>query len=365
MSLREEMLAVYRNQYPDKVPLGIYTRYLPRSSVERQVRNLGMGIIDYFPIATMIGPPWHFYEGYLSEFKNTEVRIRYAWENGKRIERREFETPAGTLAGEIEYDPAGAGSEHIRKHYISSVEDYKIMTCLVDNTIVSSNEKAVQDKMSELGEDGVVMGRMDRNPYQKCLIELAGPERFLVDLFTDPEPVKGLMSSIERQLERQFAVALGSMAEVIWQPDNVTSDMTPPDAFREYCLPFYKKHSAEMISAEKPYVVHMDGKVGVLRKEIIESGFQVLESVSIPAMGGDLEIAEAQKNFPDIVVLPNFPSSWAVESSDTIRNMVRELLSSCVPEKAVMLQVSEDVPMSEWQRVYPVLAETVKEWNGK
>lgn len=365
MSLREEMLAVYKNQYPGKAPLGIYTRYLPRSAVERRVRNLGMGIIDYYPAATMIGPPWHFYEGYLSEFKNTEVRIRYAWENGRRIERREFETSVGTLVGEIEHDPAGAGSEHIRKHYISSVEDYKIMAYLVDNTIVSSNEKAVRNRMGDLGEDGVVLGRMDRNPYQKCLIELAGPERFLVDLFTDPEPVKGLMAAIDRQLERQFAIALESTAEVIWQPDNVTSDMTPPDAFREYCLPFYKKHSAQMISAGKPYVVHMDGKVGVLRKEIIESGFHVLESVSIPAMGGDLEIAEAQEIFQDIVILPNFPSSWAMEPSDEIRKKVRGLLSSCAAGRAVMLQVSEDVPMLEWQRVYPAVAAAVKEWNGE
>lgn len=364
MSLREDMLSVYRNHYPGNVPLGIYTRYLPRSAVERRVRNLGMGIIDYFPVATMIGPPWHFYEGYLSEFENTEVRIKYAWEKGKRVERREFETPAGTLVGEIEYDPAGAGSEHIRKHYISSMVDYKIMTYLVEHTVISNNEKAVLSRINELGEDGVLLGRMDRSPYQKCLIELAGPERFLVDLFADPEPVKELMAAIDMQLEKQFAIARESAVEVIWQPDNVTSDMTPPEAYREHCMPFYQRHSAELRKAGKPYVVHMDGKVGVLGSEIIDSGFDVLESVSIPAMGGDLEIAEAQERFHDIVILPNFPSSWAMASESDIEERVRNLLSSCIKGRPLMLQVSEDIPSSEWQRVYPVLAETVSEWNG-
>lgn len=365
MSIRDDMLAVYNNRHPGKVPLGIYTRYLPRSAVERRVRNLGMGIIDYHPVATMVGPPWHFYEGYLSEVKNVELRIKHVWENGKRIERREWDTPVGMLAGEIEYDPAGAGSEHIREHYISSLEDYKIMTYIVENTVISSNEKEILKKISELGEDGVLLGRMDRNPYQKCLIEFAGPEQFLVDLFTEPEEVKTLLEAIDLKIDEQFRHVLNSDVPVIWQPDNVTSDMTPPKAFREYCLPFYQKHARHAKTAGKPYVVHMDGKVGVLQNEIIESGFSILESVSVPEMGGDIEIAEAQKMFGNMVVLPNFPSNWATLEDKVIKENTQKLLESLDPGKPLMFQVSEDIPMSEWQRVYPVVAESVDDFNGR
>jgi uroporphyrinogen-III decarboxylase len=150
---------------------------------------------------------------------------------------------------------------------------------------------------------------------------------------------------------------------VIWQPDNVTSDMTPPAAFREFCIPFYRKHTDEMESAGKPYVVHMDGKVGVLREEIQKSGFDVLESVSIPDMGGDLEIAEAQAALPDTVILPNFPSNWATLESGDIRSKVMNLLKTLDPKRGVMLQISEDIPADHERRVYPVIAEAVAEYN--
>lgn len=365
MNVAEAMLGVYKNRCPGSVPLGIYTRYLPRSSVEREVRNLGMGIIEYYPAATMIGPPWHFYEGYLSEVKNTELRIRHLWRNGKRTERREWDTPVGTISGEIEYDPAGAGSEHIIKRYITELEDYKIMEYIVENTVVRSNETEIRNRIENLDGDGVLLGRMDRSPYQKCLIEFAGPERFLVDLFSEPELVQPLLGAIGRKIDEQFAIAVESEVPVLWQPDNVTSDMTPPNAFAGYCVPFYKKHQTEASESGKPYVVHIDGKVRVLRDEIIEAGFDVLESVSIPDMGGDVEIREAQELFPDTVVLPNFPSNWSNLDDASLFGRITGMLESFESGRAVMLQISEDVPPDQWRRIFPVIAGAVRDFNGK
>jgi hypothetical protein len=364
-SVADAMLEVYNNRYPGSVPLGVYTRYLPRSAVEREVRNLGMGIIDYHPAATMIGPPWHFYEGYLSEVKNTELRVSHVWRDGKRTERREWETPVGTIRGEIEFDPAGAGSEHIIKRYISEPEDYKIMEYIVENTLVRSNEAAIRGRMENLGGDGVLLGRMDRSPYQKCLIEFAGPERFLVDLFSEPELVGPLLDALERKIDEQFRIAVESKVPVLWQPDNVTSDMTPPNAFAEYCVPFYKRHQAEAADAGKPYVVHIDGKVKVLAEEIRDAGFDVLESVSIPDMGGDVEVREAQEVFPDTVVLPNFPSNWSGLNEAALEKRVTGMLESFAPGRAVMLQISEDVPANQWRRIFPVIAKAVRDFNGK
>jgi len=67
-----------------------------------------------------------------------------------------------------------------------------------------------------LGEDGVVLSRLDRSPYQKLLIELAGPERFLIDLYTNPKPVEKLMQVIGLRQDDQLALALDSEAAFIW-----------------------------------------------------------------------------------------------------------------------------------------------------
>ena len=194
-----------------------------------RARGLGLGIITYVPVVSMLGPPWHLYPEYLSEIRGAEFRVDYRWDDGILVERRTYTTPVGTVWQEITNDRAGAGSEHIRKHYITQRDDYRVVKYLVENTVVRSNEEAIRDRMRDLDGDGIVFGRLDRNPYQKCLIELAGPERFLVDLHTDPEPALELMDALSRKHEESLALALESQVEVLWQPDNMTSLMTPPD----------------------------------------------------------------------------------------------------------------------------------------
>jgi uroporphyrinogen-III decarboxylase len=359
VTIHDRMLAVYRKQLTDQIPIGIYTRYLPRGSVEREVRNMGLGVIEYYPVVSMVAPPWHLYPGYLSEVKGAELSIKHAWENGNLIERRTYETPIGTLYQDIEHDHAGAGSEHIKKHYIATHEDYKIMQYLVENTVIRKNEDTIRRKMQDIGDDGILLGRVDRNPYQKCLIELAGPERFLIDLHTHPEPVLELMEAMSRKMDEVFELTVESAVEVIWQPDNITSDMTPPNAFKEYCLPFYQKHGKQVKQAGKPYVVHIDGRIKALKDLVNAAPFDIIESLSFPEIGGDLTLTQAREAFPDKVIIPNFPSNWCLKSDDEIEGLLENLLLEAGTQEPCMLQVSEDIPVDEWARVLPVLCKVM------
>ena len=60
----------------------------------------------------------------------------------------------------------------------------------------------------DLGEDGVVLGRMDRAPYQKLLVELANPTKFLMDLYDNPGPVQELIETMDARLDEQFNMAM-------------------------------------------------------------------------------------------------------------------------------------------------------------
>ena len=298
--------------------------------------------------------------GYFSEVKGAQFVLRHRWDGDQMIEIRSFKTPVGTATQEVMRDPGGVGSEHIRKHYITDKDDYRVVKYLVENTVLRSNEQEVQTKIDDLGDDGIVIGRMDRNPYQKCLIELAGPERFLMDLYTDPEPALELMDAIDRKMDEAFGHIEGTRAEVIWQPDNVTADMTPPDAFTKYCLPFYEKHGAEARRLGKPYMVHMDGRIGALADLVARAAFDVIESFSLPDMGGDLTWEEAIAAFPDKVIVPNFPSNWCTKGSEEIERLLEDLLRAVGKGVPFMLQVSEDIPTDQWQRVLPIVAGCVK-----
>ena len=358
MTLRERMESVYKNQVPDKPALGIYTRYIKRGAIEREVRNLGMGIIDYVALTTQLGPPWHMIPEFVSEIKNTEMSVTTYFEHGVCKTRRTFKTPIGELYAEVSAS-VGDGSEHISKYYVTTPDDYKIMKYIVEHTVFKKNENVYQARKRDLGDDGVVLGRLDRNPYQKLLIELVGVENFLLDLYTDPDPVLEVLHLMDMRMAEQLDMALESSAEILWMPDNVTSDMTPPDCFEKYLLPYYKKYSKLAHQAGKTIVAHFDGKIKALASLINESGIDVIESVSNPDIGGDVSYADALSMFSDKVVIPNFPSNLSLQTEAEIVAYVNEIKKTA-QGKPFMLQVSEDLDTNSYLRVLPIISRAMQ-----
>jgi hypothetical protein len=354
VTIRDRMMAVYRNELPDRVPVGIYARYLPRGACERMSRELGLGIIESYPLVSLLAPPWHAAASFLSEVKGASLRIEHAWENGHRAEIRTYHTSVGTVRQCVTVDPT-FGSDWVREHYVKGPEDYKVLTYLVEHTVFRRQEAGFQAAQANLGDDGVVLGRVDRSPYQKVLIELAGPERFLVDLRTDPGPVVELLEAIRRRLEEAMGMVLESRAELVWQPENLTADMTPPPAFARYNLPFYEKYGAALHAAGKRYVVHMDGRLKPLGDLIARSPIDVVESFSLPMMGGDLTLSEARAAWPEKAVLPNFPAALCHRTDEEIEAFLGRWLAEAGAEVPWMLQFSEDIPPGQWRRVVPLV----------
>ena len=357
MSIKERMMAVYRGQPPDRMPVAGYARYLLRGQVEREARANGLGIIDYVPAISMLPPPWHMLDGYLSQIDCGDVTISYRWEKGKQIERRALTIDGQTLWSDLERDDAGAGSEHIIKHYIEKPEDYGILAKLLKKVVLADNGKLLAAHQRDLGEDGVVVARLDRSAYQKMLIELAGPETFFCDLAEDDGTIEEVLMLIqERELEaaeRTFA----SKAEVVWLPDNVTCDMTPPRRFAHYCLPYYQKLMTWSRETGKPLLVHFDGKIKRLQEHIRASGITAIDSFSLPEMGGDMTLAEGREAFPGIGLLVNFPATFSYKSEAEIVAWTQAFTREAMTCQPAMLQISEDLPVSEWQKVARAMAQ--------
>ena len=360
MTVRDSMMAVYRNQRPDRVPVGIYGRYLPRGSCERLARQSGVGLIESYPLVSLLAPPWHLFSGYLSEVKAAQLRVEYTWHEGKRMEVRTYETPVGAVRQCTAPDPT-FGSDWIHEFYVKRPEDYNVLTYLVEHTVFRRREAGYHTACANLGDDGVVLGRIDRSPYQKLLIELAGPERFLIDLHTDPAPALQLLDAIQRRLDEAFAMVLEGPAELIWQPENLTADMTPPAAFAKYNLPVYQQYGAQLHAAGKRYVTHMDGRLHPLRKLIAQTPIDVIESLSFPIMGGDLPFAEARAAWPDKVILPNFPAALSHRPDAEIEQWLAALLAETGRTVPWMLQFSEDIPPNQWQRVVSLVGRYMAE----
>ena len=273
---------------------------------------------------------------------------------------RGFETPVGSVSQHIRRE-GGYGSDYISKHYVSTPQDYEVMQYIVERTVMLPNHDMVRRRIDDLGDDGVVFGRLDRSPFQKMLIEIADPQQFLMDMISELKEAADLLGLIAERLDEQAAMACESPAEVIWQPDNVTGDMTSPTFFAKYNLPLYKRNAERFHAAGKVYAVHMDGRLGPLRDMIRESGVDVIESFSLPVMGGDMTLPEAQAAWPEQAVAPNFPSTLCLENDDAIRAFLSSVIETRVPNRPLMLQVSEDLPHEHYHRVCKLLSE-MQDW---
>lgn len=355
MTMRERMLACYRRQPTDRSACAIYTRYLPRSEAEREVRNLGMGVIDYVPPVTMMPPPWHMLDGFLSQIEGAKVCVDYRWEGGRRFERRSFVTPDGTLYADVESDAGGVGSEHLIHRYLNQEEDYRAMLYVARNARFARNDELFRSRMNALGGDGVVLGRLDRSPFQKCLIELANPESFFFDLMDVPEIIEELIDVLGERMLEAAEMALDGPAEVLWIPDNVTAEMTSPSLFEKYCLPYYKKLTKLVHSADKILLAHFDGKIRPLLPSLVQAGFDGVESLSLPEMSGDMTVQEARQALPDTAILPNFPANRSFMEFEEIVEWACGLEADCAGEP-LLLQISEDLPPELTMHVARALA---------
>ena len=354
MTPRERILSVYRREPTDRRAVAIYSRYLRVGEVERAARNLGLGVLDFFPPVSLLAPPWHLAQGYVSEVREATLTVRVSWEEGREVETRSYDTPLGSVTQRAIRDPAGGG-EWIQKYYLESPDDYRVMLHVVRHTVFRTLEQSILSRMGHLGEDGVLLGRLDRSPYQKLLVELAGPANLFGALESDPEPVQELLDAIAVRENEQFERALQSAAEVIWQPDNVTADLTPPPAFARHCAPVYRSRAGECLRAGKIYAVHLDGRLRPLAEQIAACGIPVVESLSLPEIGGDLPLRAAKELWPDRAVCPNFPASLCAMPRGRIEEFLRRVYEEWGEEPGLMLQVSEDIPEDAYRTLLPLL----------
>jgi hypothetical protein len=359
-SNREKMMAVYRNRLPRGIPLACYSFMLPNGRSERIARENGLGIIDHFPGVTLVSPPYFARYECLSNVKNSEFSISYYWDAHELVEVHKYATPVGEVTQHVAKEP-GYGSYYRKKHYITEDEDYRIVQYIVENTIFRQCSQALSKRKKELGEDGVIFSRLDRSPYQKLLIELARPEKFLVDLHEVPGLVEPLLEALGDRLKEQFNMALDSEAEIIWAPDNITCDMTPPGSFEKYLVPFYNRFGRGCEDAGKVFAVHMDGKLDGLKDIISKTAIHVIESFSLPEIGGNIPAHKIKDTFPNQVVCPNFPSSISFMNKDEIKAYLRNLFQAFGRTKPFMLQISEDIPAQLLDHVLETLNEFVRE----
>jgi len=340
MDTKEVLLNLYRDKLSAKIPLIFYPSLLPIGSLERTIRNLGaLCVMPCSPCITKI--------------KNVEVEIRTkhvpisAREQSEfyaGVWRRIYHTPVGSVSEKLRRDPAYGTGNWTISHLIKKPSDYRVIKYILEHSTYHENYEAIRQVQDDAGKDGIVYALMNRSPLQRLIVDWAGVERFCLDYYDYRDIVEELLSIAQEKERIAYQIAAGCPAEVVWSPDNLTEDITKPELYEKYLLPFYNEQAKLLHKHGKIYAVHMDGKLKHLANLISKTEIDVVESFTLPEGGGNLPIEETTEKWKGKTIIANIPAFLALRSSEYIKQYIKELKEKIHYRNNFVLQYSEDIP---------------------
>ena len=346
MDPRERILAAMSWEEPDLVPLTIYDWMIPRGTAERQVRDLGLGLIVRLP-------------AHCQQHKNVTYSTREYWDAGRHMLRRTIHTPVGEVSQLVQLETA-YGSSWILEHYIKEPQDYAVMEYVYRDVVYSDNYAAIRQAQLLLGEDGLVFVRVAKGPIQEMLYQMMGMERFSIDLHEHLDLVDSLYSVMVQRYDELYALAAGAPVEILQAADNITSDVVGNERFRKYCMPSYERQMQAIEGSGKRLCVHIDGRVRSISPAVGEANFDIVEAFT-PVPVGDMSVAEARRAWPHKALWLNFPSSVHIEPDDVIAAQTRTLIEEAGTKRGLAIGITEDIPLAHAARSLTVIAKTIRE----
>lgn len=340
MTRRERILRASHGERADKLPFFHNWRHCQIGWSERECRNRGMGISWARP-------------SYIVEMHGVEVTEQQLTVDGKKVYRRTYSTPVGTVYLDERRDP-GSGEWHGMRSWkdvqpwqtqrlIKQPEDYEVLKYIVENTEYKPCYFPIEQAKEWLGKDGLVMDIQPHQPMQMLMIDWIGSEegRFFIHHAKYPDLVDDLYRAISKSREPMYEIAAKSPADIMWCGDNIDGVLVNPRLFEKYFMPEYEKMAKIFHKHGKLLAVHMDGRVDVLKDLIARTPIDIIEALHPPPMG-DLPIGEALSLWKDKVIWMGFPGSVYILGPEATKKHTLSLLKEVIPGDRLCIEVSTE-----------------------
>jgi len=342
LNIKERIMAVLHGERPDRIPWTTYSVFLPRGTMGRELRNMGLGIIEVVQVHT-------------EETPNVQVEQKVTGDIVKTF----FHTPVGTISQKERTKLPFSGVDWlggllrslghnqgvwIMEHMFEDVSDYEVLRFIVEDTVYHPRYDDYKEVERSLEDDGVIFAATGHSPLQKLLLDYIGYQTFAVELYKHPHEFEKLLDAVDRKQDELYKVMANSPAELIWCGDNINGVVTSPKLFEKYVVPFYRKQVDRLHRKDKILAVHMDGRLASLKGLIPEGKVDVVEAFTPPPMG-DLPPNEARETWgDDQTIWINFPESVALQGADAVKKRTSEILKSIAPGDNFLIGVTEDIP---------------------
>lgn len=364
MNPKERVELVLKNQPVDKIPFTVYGtfwggasienpvvpfgRYLPQCTVERQLRNRGLCIVDLT------------YWGYSSKRQDTKIISTVYEEDGRFMVRTDYKTPFGDLNTIKEISDYTIWT---RKKMFETKEDYKKILFILNDIKVLPDNNTGFKLLKMLGEDVILRGDFGFEPLQELISgDYFTTEEFCIQWMDNRDEILRLYDAIVGIRRETYEIVAQSPVDFICYGGNVTPQIISPENFKNYYVPHYEE-AAEILHKRKKFLAcHFDAGMKILKDEIAKTSLDIIEAFT-PFPDTDMTLKEAKLAWPKKVLWINFPSSIHLASEDVIFNTTEKIMDESGSEK-VIIGITEDVPENKWQRNYQVIMDAIDKKSG-
>jgi len=333
MTPRARVLAALRGEPTDKVPFTIYESMIPQSSVERQLRNDGLCIVDRRVAAVTTERP------------NVRVEVRRYSENGVDLVRTDYHTPAGDLF-EVSR-PADFTSWNVTRLF-KTPADYKPLRFLVQDEEYSPSYEEFAEAERLRGEDVILRAGVGGTPLHTIMVHWMGLETFATDWYARRDEIDTLCRVWAEKKHQLYELVAKSPATHANYGGNEVPEVMGVERFEQYVLPHYQEAAAVFHRHGKLLGAHLDGDNKPWAHLVARSALDYVEAFT-PAPNSDMTLAEALAAWPGKVLWIHFPSSIQLASIARVEEVTRDLIAQAGDSGRVIIGITEDMPEDRWQ----------------
>lgn len=179
------------------------------------------------------------------------------------------------------------------------------------------------------------------------LMLMMGMEEGLIGMMTGSDLFRQLL---ERVGEFQVAVVEKLMkypaVSAIWINDDMgfkSRTLVNPDLFRKYTFPYYREIKAIVDRHDRPLLLHSDGNITLILKDLVEIGFNAVHPIEPEAM----DIREAREIVgSEVCLIGNLSLGFPLGtgSPEDVRRETARLIETMAPDGGYCLSSGNSIP---------------------
>ena len=343
MDGRERLLTALANGKPDRLPVQVHNwmayyldNYLGGCDALAAYERFGMDKVLY------VGPRPEYSPADLARWQAERRTVGHTPE-GDTLWVERIATPEGDLVGR---GARNAMTEWQTECLIKTPHDFALFERYAPAPI-RLDPAPVIEAQRRVGAEGIVRGWAagygQGSPWQDLCI-LMGTEQAILSAIDDPAFTHHALGVLLEKRLRFVELLQGVPLDLVEAGGGAASNtVISPRLFREFVLPYDVVQTEALHAAGMRVVYHLCGGLMHMLEMVAEMGADGLETMTPPGMGGDCDLAEAERRVGRrLFFVGGFDQSTGLErgTPEAVREQVFALHAAC-PEGGYVCSPSD------------------------